>query len=95
MFIVGDPVLAGKGNPGSLESLIEGDVGPVVHIAGADAALDGIPGAGTEEGHRFVGGQGQHAVVAQQDDARGGRLAGQGGVAFFPGGGGRDWRLPL
>ena len=88
VFIVGDPVFAGKGDPGFLQPLIKGDIGPVVHIAGADAALDGIPGAGTEEGHRFVGGQGQHAVVAQQDDARGGCLAGQGGVAFFPGGGG-------
>ena len=87
-LIVGDPVLAGKGNPGGLESLIEGHIGPVVHISRADAALDGMSGAGAEECHRFVGGPG-----AARRRCAAGRCprrppCGPGRRGVFPGGGG-------
>ena len=81
---VGQPVLARQRDAGLFEALPDRDAGPVVHIAGTGAALDRPPGPGAEQRHRRAGVQRQHTAVFQQNDPRGGRLAGQGGVLLFP-----------
>ena len=84
LSLAGDAADDVEGRFGPFEVLPDRDAGPVVHIAGTGAALDRPPGPGAEQRHRRAGVQRQHTAVFQQNDPRGGRLAGQGGVLLFP-----------
>lgn len=71
------PGLGGDGEPGVLQAFLHGGVVAHVYVAGAGAALDGLPGAAAIEGY-FTGGlQGEGSVAFQQDHALGGQPAQQ------------------
>ena len=56
---------------------------PVVHIAGADAALDGLHCAAAKQGHRRFF-QGQQPIIFEKHHALGGNAPGQRGVRSLP-----------
>ena len=71
------PGLGGDGEPGVLQAFLHGGVVAHIHVAGAGAALDGLPGAAAIEGYLTGGLQGEGAVAFQQDHALGGQPAQQ------------------
>ena len=88
-LIVGDPAFVGDGEARRLQAIKDRDVGAVIDIARADAALDGPAGACAEQRHRDSRFKGQDAGVFQQDDARCSGPAGQGGMRTLTGRGQR------
>ena len=84
-LVVGQPALAGDLRARGFQPLVDGDVGAVVHVARADAPLDGAARPGAQQGDGRGGVEGQDAGVLQQDDARGCRPAGQSGVGLLAG----------
>ena len=85
--IVGDPFFGGDRYPGVQKALIDGDSLPLIHIAGAGAALDGAVGAAAVQSHLGAPFQRKEAVfVLQQDNAVCRRPPGHGPVIRLPAG---------